>query len=611
MMGSSTVNDNPQTLLQQVFGFSAFRPLQEQVVQQILNHQDVLLILPTGGGKSLCYQLPALLMPGVVIVISPLLALMQDQLQGLKAKGISATMLSSMQTAEEIRQRQHDLRNDLIKVCFIAPERLQNRQFLDFLSTLNLAFFAVDEAHCVSEWGHEFRADYRQLGKLKQHFPHTSVAAFTATATQRVQQDIVQQLQFNNPENVVRGPVYRDNLFINVQPREKNGYQQLLDFLQQHPNEQGIIYTLSRKNTEDLSLFLQQKQFKARCYHAGLNTRDRQQAFEDFVNDDIDIMVATIAFGMGIDKSNIRFVVHMSLPKTMEAYYQEMGRAGRDGLPSEVLLLYSSGDLGLLSQFINDIDDPDYRQLAYQKLDLIKKYAYQEGCRHQSLSHYFDDVMEDCQTGCDNCLNPDTDKTDISVQAQMFLSAIYRMEQNFGQLHIIDVLTGSKNQKVLTHRHDKLSVYRIGYATHKKQWRIIADRLLELDAIMLGEFNTLKLTDLSRPILKGELAVDIRSSHLKTSEKTATRKQRVEKYSANPDVFEKLRRLRYDIAHAENMPAYIIFDDKTLREMAHFQPQTADQLLQINGVGKIKLEKYGQQFLQCLHSPDKNMACTV
>jgi len=593
------VSNNKYQVLQNTFGFDGFRPLQEAAVDKILNREDVLLILPTGGGKSLCYQLPGLLMEGVVVVISPLLALMQDQVHGLAAKGIKAVMMSSLQSTEENHWAEIGLQNGEIKFVFVAPERLQNEYFLQFLSTLTIAFFAVDEAHCVSEWGHEFRSDYRQLGLLKTHFPDIGVAAFTATATTQVEKDVVHQLQFKDSNNIIRGKIFRDNLFINVKPRQGNGQSQLMDFLQNHQNEQGIIYTLSRKNTETLSAFLKKQGLKASAYHAGLSAAERHQAFNEFVNDDIDIMVATIAFGMGIDKSNIRFVVHMSIPKTMEAYYQEMGRAGRDGLPSEVLLLYSTGDLGLLGRFIADIEDETYRSAAYHKLSLIKKYAFSEGCRHQALSHYFDDEMPACKTQCDNCLNPDVERSDISEQAKMFLSTVYRTKQRFGQGHLVDVLMGSKNQKVLNFGHQDLSVYGIGTGTSKAMWKIIGDRLLEIEALVMGEYNVLSLTDFAMQILKSEQTVDIRASNLQT-QSPAPKKIIKQEYTVDEEIFDALRVLRSEIAKEEGMPAYIIFDNKTLTEMAHFLPDSEASLLQINGVGNIKIEKYGARFLALL-----------
>ncbi|MBE8163124.1 MAG: DNA helicase RecQ [Bdellovibrionaceae bacterium] len=592
-----------QQILKEVFGFDSFRPLQESVVDSILNKKDILMILPTGGGKSLCYQLPALLMDGIVVVISPLLALMQDQVMALKAKGIKAAMISSLQDYKEIQTIEKQLKNQEIKLLFIAPERLQNLTFVHFLFQLKIAFFAVDEAHCVSEWGHEFRSDYRQLGLIKERFPDVSIAAFTATATKPVEKDIINQLQFKD-KLVTRGPVYRDNLFINVIKRQKNGYDQLLPFLKNHANEQGIIYTFSRKNTEKLADFLQEKGLKAKAYHAGLSAKERTKVFKQFVIDDIDIIVATIAFGMGIDKSNVRFVVHMSMPKTLEGYYQEIGRAGRDGLNSEALLLYSTADLVLLGKFTAEIEDETYKQVAYKKLNIIKQYSYQESCRHKALSQYFGDEMQDCKIQCDNCLNPDNKRTDISVLSQMFLSAIYRVNQNFGQLHIIDILTGSKNQKVLNNNHDKLSVYNIGSETNKTKWRIIADRLLELEAFYVGvEFNTLQLNKLSMKIMKGEVKVDIRSSHFEGI-KVITKKEKITSktldYTVDEKIYDELRTLRKSFADKIGMPAYIIFDNKALMEMAHFLPDTEEKFLKIKGVGKVKYEKYGKAFLDLL-----------
>lgn len=610
---------NKQQILKEVFGFNSFRPLQESVVDSILNKKDVLMVLPTGGGKSLCYQLPALLMDGVVVVVSPLLALMQDQVMSLQAKGIKATMMSSLQEYKELKEIEKQLKNQEIKILFIAPERLQNLTFVHFLFSLKIAFFAIDEAHCVSEWGHEFRSDYRQLGLIKERFPGISIAAFTATATKPVEKDIINQLKFNT-NLVVRGPIYRKNLFISVEKRQKNGYAQLLGFLENHSGEQGIIYTFSRKNTEALAHFLQEKGLRAKAYHAGLNKKVRTKTFKDFINDDTDIMVATIAFGMGIDKSNIRFVVHMSMPKTLEGYYQEMGRAGRDGLDSEVLLLYSTADLVLLGRFTAEIEDEKYKQLAYTKLNIVKQYSYQEACRHKTLSQYFGDSMPACKTKCDNCLNPDNKRTDISVSSQMFLSTIYRVRQNFGQLHIIDILTGSKNQKVLNNQHEQLSVYNIGAEVSKAKWRIISDRLFELGAFIIeAEYKTLKLTPLAMQVMKKEISVDIRSSHLegvKVKIKKAklklsfsvddgvkskkNKKSQTISHEVDEEIYNKLRSLRKEFADKVDMPAYIIFDNKALLEMAHFLPDTEEKFLDIRGVGKIKFEKYGKAFLNLI-----------
>lgn len=593
--------DKKQQILQEVFGFESFRPLQNQAIDKILAGKDVLVILPTGGGKSLCYQLPALLMEGILVVVSPLLALMQDQILGLKSKNINAAMLSSMQNATEIQTTENALKNNTIKVLFVAPERLNNHYFLTFLQSIKIAFFAVDEAHCVSEWGHEFRADYRKLGLLKTHFPNINIAAFTATATPRVEKDIVEQLNFKQKDSIIRGTVFRDNLYISAVARQKNGHQQILDFLKKHPNEQGIIYAQSRAKTESLAKFLQTHNFSAQAYHAGLETEARKLAFTNFVGEKINVMVATIAFGMGIDKSDIRFVIHASIPKTIEAYYQEIGRAGRDGLPSEVMLLYSAGDLRQLGRFIEEIENENYRNLAFKNLNIIKRYAFFEGCRHQAISRYFEDEIAPCKTLCDNCNSPDTNRQDITELAQKFLSTIYRTGQLFGQNYIIDVLSGSKAQKILKNQHNELSVYGIGKATNKAQWKLISDRLLELDVIQIdNEYGGLKLTNQARMILKSEQKVDIRMVHLNATKQNIEKQSTPTKYDFDVQIFESLRALRSEIATETKMPAYIVFDNKTLQEMAHFLPNNQHKFLQINGVGKVKYEKYGIQFLELI-----------
>lgn len=592
------------SVLKTVFGFDNFRPLQEEVIDKILNRQDALLILPTGGGKSLCYQLPALMMPGVLVVISPLLALMQDQVLSLQSKGVAATMISSMQTQEEISDIKQSLLNQEIKILFISPERLQQEYFLDFLKTIKICFFAIDEAHCVSEWGHEFRADYRELGVLKNQFKDIGIAAFTATATKKVEKDIVKQLRMSG--SVIRGGTYRENLFITATPRQGNGYQQLLDFLKNQSGKQGIIYTLSRKNTEDLAQFLTDKGFNASAYHAGIENDKRIEVFKQFNNEQVDIIVATIAFGMGIDKSNIRFVVHMSLPKTIESYYQEIGRAGRDGLPSQTLLLYSVADIGLLSKFIESIEDVNYKNNAYTKLNLMKQYAFSENCRHKILSTYFDDkffTQEKCKTTCDNCLNPNVDRIDISKAAQMFLSTIYHTKQNFGINHIIDILLGSKNAKVLKNNHQELSVYGIGVEYNKTQWKTIADRLLEIEAITIGEFQVLHLTNIAKDILKLIKTVNIRKDYLQQNiKKNNTIVKESPKYQVDDAILSALKELRRHIARSENIPAYIVFDDKTLLEMAYFLPNDKNSFLKISGVGDVQYQKYGSQFIDILNS---------
>jgi len=581
--------------LQRYFGHDAFRPLQEDVVDAVLGGQDVLMILPTGGGKSLCYQLPTLLMEGVTVVISPLLALMHDQVVALRANGISAAMLSSMQDMEQTQETQQQLRSGEIKLLYVAPERLKNSYFLELLHQLNINFFVVDEAHCVSEWGHEFREDYRKLSLLKEQFPAIPIAAFTATATNAVERDIAQQLGLATPMRV-RGSLFRKNLMIHAQHRIKDGRAQLMAFLKSHEAESGIIYTLSRKSTEAIAAYLQSRGVEARAYHAGLPTEEKNQTYADFVADKVQIVVATIAFGMGIDKSNIRFVVHMTLPKTVENFYQEIGRAGRDGVESETLLLFSTADIVQQKSFIDDLPDTPYRQHAYDKLDRMVRFANGESCRHQSIALYFDDTIEACGDRCDNCTTPESNKIDITKASLKLLSTVFRTRQNFGLHYVIDVLRGSKEQRILENHHDALSVYGIGEEYTKAQWLTIGDKLLELGALAIGEFKVYHLTPFGIEILKGKHRVDLKEERLTVRKTVQNKVDLSDNFDA--EIFEQLRSLRTQIAQENNIPPYIVFSDKTLKDLSVKLPETKEQMLAVHGIGEVKYERYGEAFLE-------------
>ncbi|MDQ1326016.1 MAG: ATP-dependent helicase RecQ [Campylobacterota bacterium] len=591
--------DKQQTL-KYYFGYDAFRPLQEEIVDAILAKQDVLMVLPTGGGKSLCYQLPSLLMEGITVVISPLLALMYDQVVALKANGISAAMLSSMQELEESMQIQEQLKKGEIKLLYVAPERLTNDYFLALLHRLPINFFVVDEAHCVSEWGHEFRENYRKLSLLKEQFPSVPVAAFTATATKAVEQDIIANLGLINPKRV-RGSLFRSNLIINARHRIGDGREQLIEFLKAYQNDSGIIYTLSRKSTEAVARFLQARGVMAKAYHAGLPTEEKNSVYGDFVADKVQIVVATIAFGMGIDKSNIRFVVHMSLPKTLENFYQEIGRAGRDGLSSETLLLFSAQDIVQQKMFIDDLPETPYREHAYYKLESMVRFANSEGCRHQSVAAYFDDRIEICKDKCDNCDTSPAEKIDITEAAQKLLSAIWRTGQTYGLHYVVDVLRGSKEQRLVKNGHNTLSVYSIGEEYSKSQWLTIGDKLLELHAIEIGEFKVYKLTSFGAEVIRGMHRIDLKKERL--SIKNAEPKKSMSSFDDyNVGIYDKLKELRIRIASVNNIPPYIIFSDKTLKDLSIKLPQNKNEMLEVHGVGEVKFERYGEEFLALLAS---------
>lgn len=581
-------------LLKTVFGHDKFRAFQKEAVDTILSDKDLLTILPTGGGKSLCYQLPSLIKDGTTIVISPLIALMQDQVSALKNNGIKAEMISSAQDYQEIQNITQKLILGEIKLLYIAPERLSANGFIDLLHQININFFVIDEAHCVSEWGHEFRADYRNLSKLKYLFPQTSISAFTATATKKVQEDIVNTLGLNNPVQL-RGKTLRDNIMINSKKRVSNGRNQLLNFLQKHEKKCGIIYAFSRKDVEATAKFLQDKGYKADAYHAGLSNEVRNGVYTDFSYENIDIVVATIAFGMGIDKSNIRFVVHMSMPKTMENYYQEIGRAGRDGLASETLLLYTKSDEIQRRMLIDNLDNDEYKNLMYSKLNKMYSFANSNECRHKKIGAYFDDDLEECKDLCDSCNRGEVESQDIKTECMKLLSAIYRCEQKFGINHIVDILRGSQSQKIYQFNHDNLSVYGIGKDLSKHAWIAVSERLFELEALDIGEFKAIKITSFGLDILKGKIEVNIDTEKLQSVKKERNVAINLD---VDDDIFEKFKELRKEISTEANVPAYIVFSDKTLIEFVNKLPTTKDEALDINGVGEVKFEKYGERFLK-------------
>jgi ATP-dependent DNA helicase RecQ len=580
-------------ILQSTFGHDSFRAFQEEAVDAILSGRDLVTIIPTGAGKSLCYQLPSLMMDGLTVVISPLIALMQDQVVALRANNIQASMINSSQSNEEVAQVFNDARDGNIKLLYVAPERFSAYGFIEFLSSINISFFVIDEAHCVSEWGHEFRADYQKLALLKQNFPNTPVVAFTATATLKVQENIISTLLLNDPV-VLRGKTKRDNLTIKTSKRVGNGQAQLIEFLKDKQNDTGIVYTFTRRETESVAKYLESKGFKAKAYHAGLNGEIRHNVYREFLNDEINIVVATIAFGMGIDKSNIRFVVHTSMPKTIENYYQEIGRAGRDGLESETLLLYTKADEISRLAMMDDIENLEYKQILTQKLNSMYLFANNSKCRHQSIASYFDDRIEPCMDKCDNCTKGEVETIDITTDARKFLSTAMRVNQAFGQNHLIDILRGSKNKKIYQFNHEELSVYGIGGDKGKNEWDAIAERLFDIEALNLGEHRAIKLTPFGVEIMKGQHQVSIDIDKIGIIEKQQKEPQHDKEYS---QFFNDFKALRTELAKNEEVPPYIIFSDKVLVELSDKLPQTKEEFLAINGIGEAKWEKYGEQFL--------------
>ena len=581
--------------LHKYFGYTAFLPLQEEIIRDVVSMRDVLVLMPTGGGKSLCYQLPALLFDGLTVVISPLIALMKDQVDGLISNGIAAAYINSSLNYSEINEIKWMAEGGEVKILYLAPERLMVPGFLDFLKELPISLFAVDEAHCISEWGHDFRPEYRQLTTLKENFPHTPLIALTATATMDVQDDIARQLKIPRCKRY-QASFNRKNLYYRVEPKV-NPYQQLLKYLEGHKKESGIIYCQSRKMVDTLSDSLQAAGYRAIPYHAGLTAEVRDKNQDRFIKDDAEIIVATIAFGMGIDKPNVRYVIHYDMPKNLEGYYQETGRAGRDGLPADCILFFSYGDKVKIEYFIEQKENQRDRDISYQKLKKMTDYCAGNICRRKVLLEYFgEDFNEPDCGGCDICLEP-RERFDGTIAAQKILSCIHRLGQDFGTNHVIDILLGSKNKKVIERNHNSLTTYGIGKEYSKGQWQSIVRELVQLGFLdMEGDkYPVLKLNDKSRKVLfKGEKV---------SLTKPAVEPRKLHEYVADSfdrELFEILRTLRKKLADGEGVPPYIIFPDTTLKEMSTYYPNDTLGLSNISGVGEKKLQKYGNVFLNSI-----------
>jgi ATP-dependent DNA helicase RecQ len=587
--------EKAREILKHRFGYDEFRMNQEPAIAAVLAGRDCVVLMPTGGGKSLCYQIPALMLDGLTVVISPLIALMKDQVDALRANGVEAAFLNSTQTSREQVEVFQTVRSGQLKLLYVAPERLlqSGDQFLDFLRGLDISLFAIDEAHCISSWGHDFRPEYLRLATLKREFPQTPLIALTATADKLVRKDIFERLNIPDAE-LFLSSFNRPNIYYAVEPK-RNSYDQLLDYLEKRKDESGIIYCLSRASTERLATDLRDAGYSALAYHAGLDkaTRDRNQA--SFLKDETKIVVATIAFGMGIDKSNVRFVVHMDLPKNIESYYQETGRAGRDGLPSEALLFFSWGDVIKLKKFAAVEGNAEQNEIMLKKLDLMGKFGELQTCRRRFLLNYFsEESAVDCGN-CDVCTTV-VERFDGTVIAQKALSAVYRTGQRFGMSYLIDFLRGSKSEKIRD-EHKNIKTYGVGADVSKEDWFTYFKDLIAQGFLAQtdGEYPTLTLTHTSRGVLTGETPVQLIRVKLKEAKKTKQAAGLAHPYI--PELFDKLRALRTGLAKRENVPPYVVFSDATLAEMAAYLPHNDWEMRKISGIGDLKFDKYGTAFL--------------
>lgn len=590
---------SPASILKETFGYDIFRPLQNEVIENVLARRDTLTVMPTGGGKSLCYQIPSLLFGGLTVVVSPLISLMKDQVEQLRAFGVPSLFINSALSPQEYQENMEYIRNGEVKLLYVAPETLLTQRILSLLDSVQFDCLTIDEAHCISEWGHDFRPEYRQIVEVRKRFPKAVCLALTATATSRVRQDIRATLKFSTTNEFVAS-FNRENLYIEV-VRKGDPYQQTIDMLERYKDQSGIIYCFSRKQVDELAAYLASKQYSVRPYHAGLEDAERKKNQEAFIRDDAQIIVATVAFGMGINKPNVRFVIHFDLPKSIESYYQEIGRAGRDGLPAHCVLLYSYSDVAKINYFI-DQKEGDEKRVAIQHLNAIVSYAEDERiCRRKPLLNYFGESYDgDNCSNCDNCTSAPTPLADITVYAQKFLSCVKRADEKFGAGHIVDILLGSKNEKVMRWEHDKLSTYGIGSELTKKQWMHIARQLLSMGYLKQeGEYHTLSLTSKALQALKKREPV---FGVVQEAERVRVKGRKKAEVEYNSALFAILRQKRKEMADEAGVPPYVIFSDRALTEMAAYYPQSRKSLLNIAGVGQAKLEKYGDAFLNVIKS---------
>lgn len=589
-----------EQVLRETFGYQQFRPGQQEIINVAVSGRDCLVIMPTGGGKSLCYQIPALILPGLTLVISPLISLMKDQVDQLQAYGVAASCLNSTQSREEQLQIMAHCRQGKIKLLYISPERLMLDNFLDHLTQWRPALLAIDEAHCISQWGHDFRPEYRALGHLKQRFPLLPVLALTATADQTTRQDIVRLLSLENPLIQINS-FDRPNIRYTVVEKFKP-FEQLWHFLRAKNTRSGIIYCNSRAKVEEIATRLQGRGLSVAAYHAGLAHQQRAQVQEDFQRDNIQVVVATVAFGMGINKPNVRFVAHFDIPRSIESYYQEIGRAGRDSLPAEAVLFYDPADIAWLRRCLEEKTTGTQQNIERHKLNAMHAFAESQTCRRLVLLNYFAEGRQQPCGNCDVCLDPPK-RYDGLLDAQKALSCVYRVGQRFGMGYITEVLRGANNVRIREYGHDKLPLYGIGSEKSHEYWISVVRQLIHLGLLQqnIAMHSALQLTEAARPVLRGESRIELavpRIQIIKNTRNPSTEKN----YRGNYDrqLFAQLRKLRKSLADEDNLPPYVVFSDATLLEMAEQCPTTESELLNINGVGHRKLERFGPPFLRLI-----------
>lgn len=589
-----------QSVLRDIFGYPSFRGEQEAIISTLLNGSNALVLMPTGGGKSLCYQIPALLLDGVTVVVSPLIALMQDQVTALRQLGVSAACLHSSLSEQDERDTLRQLAEGELKLIYMAPERLLNPSMLGRLKALDVALIAIDEAHCVSQWGHDFRPEYTRLDQLVEQFPQVPRIALTATAEQHTREDIRRHLGLEEAESFIAS---FDRANITYRIAERSGYKQaLLKFLrEQHSGEAGIVYCLSRRKTDEIAAWLREQDFRALPYHAGMSGPDREAHQNTFISEEGIIMVATIAFGMGIDKPNVRFVAHLDLPKSVEGYYQETGRAGRDGLPATAWMMWGLQDVLTLRKFITESQASDaVRRIEHAKLDAMISLCETPDCRRQQLLRYFGEQLDEPCGNCDRCLEP-VDTFDGTELAQKALSCVYRTRQMFGMAHVIDVLLGKETEKVLRFDHHNLSTFGIGDELTAKSWRRVFRQLINKGYLFANQerYGALQLTKEAKPVLAGLVNVLLMTEPKRTRKSAASEPIDLPD-DYDPELFDALRELRLKLAREQDIPPYLIFHDGTLRQMASVKPANDDEFLAISGVGQQKLENYGEVFMESI-----------